>query len=358
MHTNSMTPAIQIQHAEKTYASFRSRVKALKDVSLTVEQGQIAGLIGPNGAGKSTLVKILMTVITPSRVQGTLLGAPIGDKSTLRRVGYLPEHHKFPDYLTAQRVLDLFGAMSGVDLSDRRKRIPELLELVGLSEVGKKTVKQFSKGMRQRLGLAQAMINDPDLLLLDEPTDGVDPEGRRDIREILLALKRQGKTILVNSHILTELQMIVDQAIIINRGQVITSGTIESLTDYNDAMEVTLVPSGAMLASPSQIETWFEALKSHPAATQHNLAPRMSLITPASTGPLTLRIDRTEPASVQALLDLLRLQGCQIHRLIRTRPTLEEAFLMHIQRSEDSAQSSTDMSSHPAPASSTNRGAA
>jgi ABC-2 type transport system ATP-binding protein len=328
----TMTRAIDIQMAEKTYGGFRSKVKALRDVKLQVERGEIAGLIGPNGAGKSTLVKILMTVIRASKVEGTLLGQAIGDKGTLMRVGYLPEHHKFPDYLTAERVLQLFGAMAGVDRRQRRERIPKLLDMVGLSEVGKKTVKQFSKGMRQRLGLAQAMINEPDLLLLDEPTDGVDPEGRRDIREILLELKRQGKSILVNSHILTELAMMIDQAIVIHRGRVLTSGRIDELTGYDDAIEIVVKKAG----SDGGVERLMEGIRSSAIVIASGKSQSMSMREAGAREMYTLRVERAEPSSVQGLIDVLRQQGHEIHSMTRTKPTLEQAFLKHINRAEES----------------------
>src|SRR5262249_25089230 len=152
--------------------------------------------------GKSTLVKIMMTVVHPSRCEGTLLGDPIGHKPTLARVGYLPENHRFPRYLTGRQTLDFFGALSKTPRAVRRKRVDELLATVAMSDWANRKVSIYSKGMMQRIGLACSMMNDPDLILLDEPTDGVDPMGRRDIRDVILNLKKRGKTIFINSHLL------------------------------------------------------------------------------------------------------------------------------------------------------------
>src|SRR6185503_4870394 len=187
---------------------------------MRVHRGEIFGLLGPNGAGKSTLVKIMMTVIRPTHAEGTMLDHPIGHKPTLARVGYLPEHHRFPRYLTGRQTLEFFAALANVDARTRHKRAAELLETVGMSEWANKKVSQYSKGMMQRVGLAQALMNDPELVVLDEPTDGVDPVGRRDIRDVLLRLRDQGKTVFLNSHLLSELEMICDRVAILVQGSV------------------------------------------------------------------------------------------------------------------------------------------
>ncbi len=184
------SPAIDLHHVSKIY---RRRIHALHDISLTVRRGEVFGLLGPNGAGKSTLIKIMMTVVRPTRAQGTLLGQPVGNKSTLASVGYLPENHRFPRYLTGRQTLEFFAALSGVDRLTRRRRSAELLDTVGMTPWADSKVASYSKGMMQRIGLAQALVNDPDLVLLDEPTDGVDPVGRRDIRDVLLRMRRTAR---------------------------------------------------------------------------------------------------------------------------------------------------------------------
>ncbi|MCA9311490.1 MAG: ABC transporter ATP-binding protein, partial [Phycisphaerales bacterium] len=200
--------ALELRDVSKVY---RGRVHALRGIDLEVGRGEVFGLLGPNGAGKSTLIKILMTVIRPTTCSGHMLGRAIGSKSTLKRVGYLPENHKFPAYLTGRQALDFYGAMSCVPRGERRRRADELLELVGMADWAGSKIGGYSKGMRQRIGIAQALINDPELVLLDEPTDGVDPGGRRDIRAILSHMRSEGRTVFINSHILSELEQVCDR---------------------------------------------------------------------------------------------------------------------------------------------------
>jgi len=218
---------IELTDVHKT---FGRKVQALRGVSMHVDQGQIFCLLGPNGAGKSTLVKILMTVIHASRLTGTMLGQPIGHKPTLRRVGYLPEHHRFPPFMTAEQALHFYGGLSHMRRPERVRRIQEMLDLVGMAAWRTHKVGTFSKGMQQRVGLAQALLHDPELLLLDEPTDGVDPVGRREIRDLLHHLRSEGRTILINSHILAELESICDQLAVVVKGRVAMEGTIDDLT--------------------------------------------------------------------------------------------------------------------------------
>ena len=179
--------AIDLRDVAKTYGR---TVRALRGIRMEVRPGEIFGLLGPNGAGKSTLVKIMMTVIRPSRAEGTLLGRPIGHKPTLARVGYLPEHHRIPPYLTSRQALESFASLAKVDRRTRNRRIAELLELVGMTSWADARIGTYSKGMQQRIALAQALVNDPDLIVLDEPTDGLDPVGRREVRHVLAATPR------------------------------------------------------------------------------------------------------------------------------------------------------------------------
>src|SRR5205809_609435 len=218
--------AIDLTHVEKIY---RGRVYALRGIEMRVGCGEIFGLLGPNGAGKSTLVKIMMTVVRPTRAEGSILGRPIGHKPTLARVGYLPENHRFPRYLTGRQTLEFFAALAKVTRREARRRAVELLEVVGMRDWADRKVSTYSKGMMQRVGLAQAMMNNPDLILLDEPTDGVDPVGRRDIRDVLLRLREQGKSVFVNSHLLSELEMVCDRVAILVGGRVVRHGTIDEL---------------------------------------------------------------------------------------------------------------------------------
>jgi ABC-2 type transport system ATP-binding protein len=227
MVSNADGYAIDLRQVTKIY---RRRVHALQGITMQVKRGEIFGLLGPNGAGKSTLVKIMMTVVRPTHAEGMILGHPVGHKPTLKKVGYLPENHRFPKYLTGRQTIDFFSAMAGVDRATRQKRTAELLDTVGMTEWGDKKIAEYSKGMLQRIGIAQALGPDPDLVVLDEPTDGVDPSGRRDIRDVLLRMRQNGKTVFVNSHLLSELETVCDRVAILVQGTVARQGTIDELT--------------------------------------------------------------------------------------------------------------------------------
>lgn len=299
-----MTLTLDLHDVQKTY---RGKIPALRGVSMQVHPGEVFGLLGPNGAGKSTLVKILMTVVKPDAVKGTMLGKPIGDKNTLRRVGYLPEHHRFPEYMTGEQVLDYFGALADVPRDIRKKRIPELLELVTMREWATTKVTQYSKGMRQRVGIAQSLMSDPDLVLLDEPTDGVDPVGRRDIRNVLAELKRRGKSVMVNSHILSELEMVCDRVAIMVQGQVARQGTIQELTSGRQQYDIELAhaPDGSVEA----------AAAAAPAGLTHSLSG------------MTMSFPTSEPEAMQPVIDALRRSGATIRSIKQHRPTLEDLFM-------------------------------
>lgn len=299
--------AIDITGAAKTY---RGKVRALRGVDMRVHRGEIFGLLGPNGAGKSTLVKILMTVIRATECRGTMLGRPVGEKKVLAKVGYLPEHHRFPDYLKGWQVLDFYGAMAGVPRRDRKKRIDSLLELVGMGAWRGKRIKQYSKGMRQRVGLAQALMNDPELVLLDEPTDGVDPVGRRDIRGICQRLKDEGRTVFINSHLLSELEMVCDRVAILVQGEVASQGTIDELTAGQRYYAVELADAASAGDIAGALGGRFDdGIKIE--------------------GP-TLVLPTTEPARVQPVIDEIRKRGETIVSVRLSRPSLEDLFMQAV----------------------------
>ena len=206
------------------------KIKALEKVSFNVGSGEIFGLLGPNGAGKTTLVKILLGITFATEGSAKLFDKPVTNVSVKKKVGYLPENHRFPNYLTGEQVIDYFGKLSGLKKSDLDKTTYKYLKMVGMDEWGTTKIKKYSKGMMQRLGLAQAMISNPDLIFLDEPTDGVDPIGRKEIRDVLLELKNQGKTIFLNSHLLSEIELICDKVAILNKGELIKVGSVEDIT--------------------------------------------------------------------------------------------------------------------------------
>jgi ABC-2 type transport system ATP-binding protein len=310
---------IELSHVSKTY---RGRVHALADVSLSVRRGEIFGLLGPNGAGKSTLIKIMMTVVRPSRVEGTILGQPVGHKPTLARVGYLPEHHRFPRYLTGRQTLEFFAALSGVDRPTRRRRTAELLDTVGMSAWADKKVGIFSKGMMQRIGLAQALVNDPELVMLDEPTDGVDPVGRRDIRDVLTRLRDQGKTIFINSHLLSELEMVCGRVAILVGGRVAQQGALDDLTAARQHYEIEVSP--------------------HPDSDQHlgklpaELQSQSKIIIEIRNE--TIHAGTTDAAEIQVLLDSIRRSGLTIKRVQAVRPSLEQLFMEAVSSTETSGK--------------------
>ncbi len=297
--------AIDLSHVEKTY---RGRVHALRGVSLHVNRGEVFGLLGPNGAGKSTLIKIMMTVVRPSSCQGTLLGEPVGHKPTLARVGYLPENHRFPRYLTGRQTLDFFGALSKTPRTPRRQRVAELLEVVGMTQWADRKISIYSKGMMQRIGLAGAMVNDPDLILLDEPTDGVDPMGRREIRDVILALSRRGKTIFINSHLLSELEMICNRVAILVKGQVARQGTLDELAMTRQCYTIELADD----PSPEFIEALRQQLN---GTLKVDFSEKL------------LQVGTIDAREVQPVIDALRAGQQVIRRVNLIRPSLEDLFV-------------------------------
>jgi len=228
--------AVEVVGLNKVYSSSfgKKKVFALTDCSLDVPLGTIFGLLGPNGAGKTTLIKLLLGITFPDSGSARILNENISNIKVKRKVGYLPENHKYPPYLTGGQTLKFFGQLSGLDGNPLEKKIDELLELMNLTRWKKSKIKTYSKGMMQRLGLAQALINDPELIFLDEPTDGVDPIGRKEIRDVLVELKNRQKTIFLNSHILSEVELITDNVGILNKGKLIKEGTVRELTEKKE----------------------------------------------------------------------------------------------------------------------------
>jgi ABC-2 type transport system ATP-binding protein len=325
---NSSSLAIDLAYVAKTY---KGKVQALRGITMQVHRGEVFGLLGPNGAGKSTLVKILMTVIRPSRCEGAMLGKPVGHKDTLGRVGYLPEHHRFPDYLTGAQVLDFYAAMAKVARPERRRRSGELLELVGMSDWANKKVRSYSKGMRQRIGIAQALMNEPDLVILDEPTDGVDPVGRRDIRNVLLELKSRGKTVFLNSHLLSELEMVCDRVAILVQGVVSAQGTIDELTHSEQRYEIEIAAGSAAEGTqlikaaigPMSEIGW----EKYGPPNGWEKGGILQSGQPCEVRECVLRVGTTDPEAVQPLIDTLRARGVVIRSVRPFRPSLEDLFM-------------------------------
>ena len=221
---------LEVQGIEKTFrlGFFRKRVEAVRGVSFEVQKGETFGLLGPNGAGKTTSIKSILRLIHPDRGSIRLFGEPLS-LSAARRIGYLPENPYVYQYLTAREFLDLCGRLMGMGRAQRRRRGDELIELVGLQHAVDRPIGRFSKGMMQRVGLAQALLHDPELLILDEPMSGLDPIGRKQVRDIILAERRAGKTLLFTSHVLSDVEMLCDRIAIIRHGQVVARGTLDDL---------------------------------------------------------------------------------------------------------------------------------
>ncbi len=305
--------AIETRSLSKEYSSSfgKKKVNALINLDLDINKGTIFGLLGPNGAGKTTLVKLLLQIIFPTFGSGKLLGEDIGDYKLKKRIGYLPENHKYPPYLTGGEVLNFFGKLSGMEGSVLSKKIDELLELVKLTKWKKSKIKTYSKGMMQRLGLAQTLINDPELIFLDEPTDGVDPIGRKEIRDILLELKDRSKTIFLNSHLLSEVEKITDRVGILNKGKLLREGTVKELTEKKE--EYTL----SVENSEIDIEKY----------SSENV-----LINKLTDRSYAVKVDDIQ--SMNQLVDKLRRNEILINEIVLQKNTLEEMFISLINEEE------------------------
>ncbi len=303
---SNAAPILSVRDLRKVYRRgpfTRGGVAALDGVTLEVGRGSIFGLLGPNGAGKTTLLKVLLGLVRGHEGHAELFGLPPGDPASRRRVGYLPEAHRLPGHLTGRQLLRLFGALSGRAPGDLEARIGPLLERVGMSQAADRKVREYSKGMQQRIGLAQALIHEPELVFLDEPTDGVDPVGRAAIRELVLELKRSGVTLFLNSHLLLEVELMCDRVVIMDRGRILREGTIQDLT-----------PSTGLVR--------FELQAPHAGLEQllEGVGER-------------LRVDGTafeialQEGGTDAVIDRLRAAGASIRSVQPRRLNLEESFL-------------------------------
>jgi ABC-2 type transport system ATP-binding protein len=231
---------IEVTDLTKIYDSGlrKGNVIALDKVSLQIQAGEIFGLLGPNGAGKTTLFKVLLGIVRATSGQATMNGLEPSDPESRAKVGYLPENHRFPNHLTGLGLLETTGRLYGIPQAELDARFDRLLKLVDMEKWADTKIRKYSKGMAQRIGLAQALIADPDILMLDEPTDGIDPVGKVEIREILLELKAQGKTVIINSHLLSEVEQAADRVAILSRGQVVRMGEVAALTSRQSQYEI------------------------------------------------------------------------------------------------------------------------
>ncbi|MEO8379163.1 MAG: ABC transporter ATP-binding protein [Acidobacteriota bacterium] len=311
-----MTTLIEVSGLSKQYRSSfgKSKITALGGIDFQVQEGELFGLLGPNGAGKTTTVKILLGLTHATSGTASVCGLPVRNPESRRRVGYLPEGHKIPNYLTARQALSIFGRMSGMTSAAIKQRIPLLLDQVRMGDWADVRIKKFSKGMTQRLGLACAMVHSPQVLLLDEPTDGVDPVGRREIRDILRAEADRGTAVLLNSHLLSEIERTCDRVAVLRNGKVAAFGRVEDLTRQSEAYKI--------VASPID-ESLISAFRETGAGVER------------VNGHMVLSV--TDLAHLNVLVDRLRAGGGVLSELTPVRTTLEDIFVDLVRADERSS---------------------
>lgn len=231
---------IETRNLTKVYRDFwgRQKVRALKALDLEVRRGEIFGLLGPNGSGKSTTIKLLLGLLFPTSGQALVFGNDAGEVSKNERIGYLPEESYLYKFLNAVETLDFYGRLFDMSTSVRQQRVNELISMVGLDWAKRRQLKEYSKGMTRRIGLAQALINDPELILLDEPTTGLDPIGTREMKDLILRLREQGKTVLMCSHLLADVQDVCDRIAILHQGELKELGRVENLLKVQDVTQI------------------------------------------------------------------------------------------------------------------------
>ncbi len=301
-----MIKAIQTENLVKIYKGWgRDHVKALDKVNIAVEEGKIFALLGPNGAGKTTLIKILLKLIKPTSGSAYIFGNPINLAKQETRIGYLPEFFRVPKYFTAFALLKYLGELSGLSGKLLTNRIEEVLSLVDLADVAYKKVSTFSKGMIQRLGIAQAILHNPELLFLDEPTEGLDPLGRKIVRELLIRLRNEGKTIFLNSHFLSEVELIADSIAILKKGRVIVQGQLIDMLPANQQFEIYL------LGKPEIEGNW-------------NISQ--------SGDKWIITVLGSE--QLQKILAILEAKGIQVYNVKPIQTALEEVFFSYINSEE------------------------
>lgn len=251
---------VSVKGLRKVFKDFwgRPKARAVNDVSFDIKRGQVFGLLGPNGSGKSTTVKILLGLLYPTKGHVEVFGKSPRHVQTKSRIGYLPEESYLYKYLDSKETIDFFGSLFDLPKDERRRRSEQLLDMVGLKNVQRRTVGEFSKGMQRRIGLAQALINDPDLVILDEPTAGLDPIGCREVKDLILALAKRGKTVILSSHLLADVQDVCDQVVIYYGGKIQARGTMNELLSEPDALQIT-IPA---LDKPA-MENVLSTIKSH-----------------------------------------------------------------------------------------------
>lgn len=311
-----MTPVIETVDLTKVYITFfgTQQVLALDGVNLAVERGEIFGFLGPNGAGKTTAVKIFLSLIFPTSGEVRILGQRVTSPRVKKKIGYLPEGSYFPDFLRGEEVLKFYGNLYGLRGADLQQKITATLDLVGLQDARRTLVRYYSKGMRQRIGLAQALLSDPDILILDEPTTGLDPIARREIRDILVKLKvERGKTLFICSHELLEVELMCDRVAILDRGKIVKSGRLDEMV-YSER-DVEIVAQGVS----SKLENEFRG---------ENLA-----VSEAGRGALQIEVPREK--GVFSILGRLEKDSAELVSMSPRKESLEDIFLHAVRGSRD-----------------------
>lgn len=293
-------PAIQTTGLRKQYG----QTVVLHDLSLTVQPGEVFGFLGPNGAGKTTTIKILTGLVRATSGDARIFGSPVADVAVRRRLGYLPEHFRFHTWLTGNELLEFHGRLAGLSGEERRRRTPQALKRVGLAGWGEARLGSYSKGMTQRIGLAQALIHSPDLVLLDEPTSALDPVGRRDVRDLVRSLAAEGTTIFLNSHLLTEIEMVCDRVAIVDRGKVVGAGRLAELVGGVSELRVTV---------DRVDEPLLTALRCHARVLDYDAA--------------TIVLGVGELAVAPAIAELIVQRGYGLYGLVPVHRTLEDVFV-------------------------------
>jgi ABC-2 type transport system ATP-binding protein len=305
-------PAIETERLSKDYlvGFWRPRpYRALDGLTLSVEPGEVFGFLGPNGAGKSTTLKLLMQLIFPTSGTARILGRPVGDVAVRRRIGFLAENPYYYDYLTAEELLTYFARLFGYDPADAKTRVSRVLDQVGLGAERRMRLRSFSKGMVQRVGLAQAILNDPEVVFLDEPMSGLDPLGRRDVRDLILGLRARGCTVFFSSHILSDAEALCDRVAIVAQGKLAASGRLDELLAF-------------------ELKGWELVVADAPAALLAALPGRFPGATPLSHGRIALKLPPdAEPDRVMAGL---RAEGARVESLNPVRHSLEDFFMQHV----------------------------
>jgi ABC-2 type transport system ATP-binding protein len=301
----SSEPVIAVRGLRKAYRRglLRKTSQALDGVDLAVERGSVFGLLGPNGAGKTTFVKVMLGLVPHFEGEAQLLGQPVGHAATRRRVGFLPESHRFPGYLTARQTLRLSGMLCGRERAWLDQRIDAWLERVDMLPHADQKLRTYSKGMQQRVGLVHALLHEPDVVFLDEPTDGVDPVGRAKVREIVKDVRARGTTVFINSHLLMEVQLMCDQVVLMQHGRVLRSASMDDFTRSTGRVR-------------------FELDAAHAGLPELLAGLGNGLIVEQARFELEL-----EDAAIDAVIDRLRARAIGIRAIVRDRQTLEQTFI-------------------------------